>query len=163
MMGIIYAELVRDICVCVCGVSEGKELWVAMAFYILLYFPKSVHDEGGGKGKRGKKNGVWRKWNLIHTVWMPTGSWGPLLSVMDDWTQRQGGRHRQADMHTKKKKRKKRKKFGTVLWTYGKPKDKSKIMYQLSSGNSHVHSKIFIRNSVLGTTTAATQQCPLFD
>lgn len=50
-----------------------------------------------------------------------------------------------------------------MLWTYGKPKDKSKIMYQLASGHSYVHSKIFIRNCVLETTLAATQQCPVFD
>lgn len=58
MIGVIYAELVRDVHVCVCVVSKGKELLLAMAFYILLYFPKSVHDEGESKGKRGEKNGV---------------------------------------------------------------------------------------------------------
>lgn len=42
-----------------------------------------------------------------------------------------------------------KKKIGIVLWTYGKPKDKSKIIYQLASGNSCVHCRILIRNRVL--------------
>lgn len=50
-----------------------------------------------------------------------------------------------------------------VLWTDGETKDKSKIMYQLASGNSYVPSKIFIRNSVLETSAAATPQCPMFE
>lgn len=38
-------------------------------------------------------------------------------------------------------------------WTNGKPK-KSKVLYQLASGNFCIDSKIFIRNSVLETTSA---------
>lgn len=49
--------------------------------------------------------------------------------------------------------------IGIILCTYSKHKEKSKLAYQLASGDSCECSKTFIRNSIVQMSTAPTQGC----